>query len=129
MSKNIKWYILIVLGFIIWGTQHPPVKILSSSVPPFLLNFLRFFIALIVLLPFVIKQKIIPEKKDLIKISSLGIIGISLYGLFVVFGIRLSTATNSAILINANPLLIAILAPLLIKEKSNWKKNLGILFM
>lgn len=127
MNKNTKWYILVILTFIIWGTQHPPIKILSGEIPPFLFNFLRFFIAGLALLPFIIQQKIIPIKRDLLKISILGIVGIALYGLFVVTGIKLSTSTNSAILINANPLLIAILAPLLIKEHMNIKKILGII--
>lgn len=127
MKKNTKWLLLVILVFVVWGTQHPPIKILSESIPPFLLNFLRFLIAGVVLLPFVLKQKIVPAKRDLLKIFGLGIIGIALYGFFVVKGIKLSTSTNSAILINSNPLLIAILAPLLIKESMSAKKILGIL--
>ncbi|MCK4714147.1 MAG: DMT family transporter [Candidatus Aenigmarchaeota archaeon] len=126
MNKNMKWYLLLILNFIVWGTQHPPIKILSNEISPFLFNFLRFGIACLVLLPFVIKQRILPEKKDLLRISLLGIIGISLYGLLVVIGISLSTATNSSILINSSPLLIAFLAPLLIGEKTNIKKVMGI---
>ncbi len=127
MPKYIKLYALIILVFIVWGTQHPPIKILSAEIPPLLLNFLRFSIALIFLLPFVLRQKIIPKKNDMVVIMSLGIIGISLFGLLSVSGIKLSTATNSAILINSNPLLIAILAPFLIKEATNWKRRAGLL--
>ncbi len=126
MDGNTKGYILLVLAFVIWGTQHPPIKILSGEIPPFLFNFLRFAIAGLVLLPFVLHRRIEPGRSDLLKISLLGVIGISLYGLLVVVGINLSTATNSAILINSNPLLIAFLAPLLIGEKSSLRKALGI---
>lgn len=127
MEKNTKWYLLLIFTFIIWGTQHPPIKILSGEIPPFLFNFLRFLIAGLFLLPFIMRQKKVPEKKDLLKISLLGIVGISLYGFFAVAGIKLSTATNSAILINSSPLLIAILAPSLVKESMTIKKALGII--
>lgn len=127
MVSEKKWYILVVLTFLLWGTQHPPVKILSHEVPSVLLNFLRFAVALVAILPFVCHKKIVPPLKDLGVISLLGVIGIAIYGFLVVEGIRLSTATNSAILINSHPLLTAIFAPILIKEQSSLKKLFGVI--
>src|SRR5947209_3857361 len=106
-----RWYVLLVITFIIWGTQHPPLKILSAELPPFLLNLLRFSIAGLALLPFAVRNKIIPQRRDLLKMSMLGIVQIAAFGVLTVIGIRLSTSTNSSSLINSNPLIVALLAP------------------
>ncbi len=125
-KKNIHWYAVLILTCVIWGTQHPPLKIVSGHISPSLLNLLRFFIVGLVLLPFILKNKTKIEKKDLIKISLLGFTGIFLHGILNVTGINLSTATNNAILINSYPLLLVLLAPILIKERIAKKDLIGI---
>ena len=116
-KNNTSWYIFLVITFFVWGTQHPPIKVLSGEVSPFLLNFLRFSIAGAVLLPFVMKNKVKVEKKDLMWISVLGLVGIYLFGVFNIFGVRMSTASNNAVLLNSWPLMLVLIAPIFIKEK------------
>lgn len=114
---NIFWYTILITTFIIWGTQHPPLKILSDKIDPFLFNFLRYSIAGLALAPFILKNKISVEKRDLTKILFLGFVGISLFGVLNFVGVKLSTATNNAVLLNSWPLLAVFIAPLLIEEK------------
>ncbi|MFH1565309.1 MAG: DMT family transporter [bacterium] len=125
-KENTNWYIILILTMAIWGTQHPALKVLSGKVNPSLFNSLRFFIAILVLLPFVVKNRIKIEKKNLGKILFLGVIGISLFGMLNIIGINLSTAINNSILINSWPLMLVVLAPLLIKEKISKKALLGV---
>ena len=122
-----KWYLLIIVTFLIWGTQHPFLKILSDALPPLVINVLRFSITLLVLVPFVVAQKIVPAKKDLLKIAVLGAIGIACYGFLVIAGLQRSTSINCSILINTHPLIAATLAPFLFKETLSFRGGLGIL--
>jgi len=116
-KSNLSWYLILIATFIIWGTQHPVLKILSDKIDPFLFNFLRYSIAGLALAPFILKNKISVEKRDLTRILFLGFFGIALFGILNFVGVKLSTATNNAILLNSWPLLAVFLAPLLIGEK------------
>lgn len=122
-----RWNVLIIIVFIVWGTMHPPLKILSDELPPLLMNFLRFSLALLVLTPFVLLQKKVPVKNDLFKIAVLGVIGIALYGFLVVAGLHRSTAINSSILLNSHPIIAAVVAPFLFKEKLHGRGVFGII--
>lgn len=116
-KNNFHWYVFLIITFLVWGTQHPPIKVLSGEISPFLFNFLRFSIAGVVLLPFVMKNRVKVDKKDLMWISVLGLVGIYLFGVFNIFGVRMSTASNNAILLNSWPLLLVLIAPIFIREK------------
>lgn len=35
-----RWYVFIIITFLIWGTQAPFLKMLSDELPPLLLNLL-----------------------------------------------------------------------------------------
>ena len=122
-----KWYLLIILTFLLWGTQHPFLKMLSDALSPFVINVLRFSITLIVLIPLVVVQKVVPSKKDMLKIAGLGVIGIACYGFLVIAGLQRSTSMNCSILVNTHPLIAAVLAPFLVKEKLHFRGVIGIL--
>lgn len=119
------WYIILFATFIMWGTQHPPIKILSGEMSPVMFNLLRYFIAGLVLLPFVLKNRLKIAKNDLAKIFFLGFIGIFLFGVLNLLGVKLSTASNNAILLNSWPLLVVLIAPFLLKEKTTNKAAIG----
>lgn len=120
------WYTFLIMVFILWGSQVPSLKILSKELPPFILNALRFTTASLVLLPFALSKRKIPQTKDMFGIAILGIIGIALYGILVITGIQRTTALNSTVLLNSHPVITAGLAPFLIKEKLSLIKSLGI---
>ncbi len=65
------------------------------------------------------------EKNDLGIFFFLGFIGVFLFGVLNLVGVRLSTATNNAILLNSWPLLVVFIAPLLLKEKVTKNALLG----
>lgn len=127
IMKSDRWYILIILTFLIWGTQHPCLKLLSDELPPLLINLVRFSMILLVLLPFVAAQKIVSTKRDVLKMAALGLLGIALYGFLVVSGLRRSTSINGSILLNTHPLIAAIVAPYLVKETFHLRGVFGII--
>ncbi|MCK5233619.1 MAG: EamA family transporter [Candidatus Aenigmarchaeota archaeon] len=113
------------MTFLLWGTQHPPIKILSGEISPVLFNFLRYFFAGLALVPFVLNERVKIKKEDLLGLSFLGFMGIFIFGIINLVGVRLSTATNNAILLNSWPLLVVFIAPILIREKVTKKAVFG----
>ncbi len=51
--------------------------------------------------------------------SALGLVGVAGFSVCITFGIKLSTAANSALLVNTQPILTALIAPLLIRERTS----------
>ncbi|MFA6394161.1 MAG: DMT family transporter [Patescibacteria group bacterium] len=118
-KKLIFWYLVLIVNHIFWGTQVPALKAVSGHVSLPLLTFLRFFMAMLALLPFYLlaKDRKPIERKDMKLIAFLGFFGVAVYAMVNVIGIKLSTAVNQAIILHSWPLMTAILAPLLIKER------------
>lgn len=98
------------------------------TVPPILLIFLRFLTASLILLAITIYKSDLHLQKGhhhLLYLEGLGLIGICLYSISLVLGIKYSTVTNSSILTNISPLFIVLLSPLLIKEAFTKRRLLG----
>jgi len=127
METRSKWIVFMGFNTIIMGSQHPTIKALTETLSPILISFLRFFIAILFLMPFIYRKKIRLEKKDLINISIIGMLGIFLYSIIAVYGIKLTSSIHSSILLNTHPIITAFFAPLLINEKLSLKKSIGIL--
>lgn len=120
-------YLLLAATFVIWGTQHPALKLLSVELNPILLNLLRFSIAAAALIPFAPKRAQELRRKDIKTLFLLGFAGPFLFGLLNLIGVGMSTATNSAVLVNTWPLIVAVLAPFLIKERTTRRSSMGVL--
>lgn len=71
------------------------------------------------------KQKI--EKKDYLLLAFCGLFGVAINQLCFFYGLNLSSAINSGIIMTTNPVLVIILAYFLIKEKITISKITGIL--
>ena len=98
---------------------------------PLVLSFYRYFLGFIPLTPFFIselkKQTKRPEPGEILSMSLLGFIGITLFSVGLFYGIKLSTAINGALLTNTQPIFTAILGPILIAEALSKKKIVGVI--
>lgn len=117
MKAKTSWYLIMIVVFLIWGTNYPALKIISAQVPPFLFVFLKYIVALLVLAPFVLKNRVTIEKQDWLPIIGLAFIGMVFTGAVNIVAISLSTATHNAIIVNSAPLFVILLAPILLGEK------------
>lgn len=119
-----------IVIMIIWATFYPIIKYVVVDIDPLVLSFYRYFFGFIPLTPFFIsdlkKQTIKPEPRDILSMSLLGLIGITLFSVGLFYGIKLSTAINGALLTNTQPIFTAILGPILIAEFLSKKKILGM---
>ncbi len=123
---------LVMIGvMIIWATFYPIIKYIVVDMDPLVLSFYRYFLGFIPLTPFFIsemrKQSKRPLPGEVLTMSMLGFVGITLFSVGLFYGIKLSTAINGALLTNTQPIFTAILGPILITEALSKRKIAGVL--
>ena len=117
MTKT-TWTLLLVASTAFIASFFPIAKYLNGAVDPLLLAFFRFSIATIVLLPIMAYRHSLrlPPRDEWPFFILLGFLSVS-PTVLVVTGIAYTNTIVSAILMNTQPLIIALLAPILIGEK------------
>lgn len=125
------WRAHLALFFVntLYGASH----VLAKGVMPNFLTpsvFILFRVLGATFLFWVVKwmlptQKI--EKKDYLLLAFCGLFGVAINQLCFFYGLNLSSAINSGIIMTTNPVLVIILAYFLIKEKITISKITGIL--
>ena len=126
-ARTLIWLALIVL---MWGSAFPLVKIALSEVPPVTLGFLRFLIAT----PILALYSYLQDRKSLktvllknpIPLIVMGMTGVMGYQVFQNIGVKLTSASNSSIIISSNPIIIALLSGPLLRERMTRTRALGI---
>nr|WP_239559196.1 DMT family transporter [Sporohalobacter salinus] len=129
IKKNLIYFKLFSVAFFFGGTFIAG-KILSQIVPPFTSAFLRFFIASIFLIIFVVKKHgKLPRLncKQFLTILILGFSGIMGYNFFFFSGLKIISASRASMIISCNPVIIAGFSSLLFNEKFTKYKLTGIL--
>lgn len=109
---------------IIWGASFPIYKLSLAEVPPFTFVFLRFFLAAIIIFPFVYKDLKV-ERNDLGNLIFRSFIGITLSISFLVLGLKLSSSINAPIILSSQPIVIIVGAYFFLKEKLKAKVVIG----
>jgi drug/metabolite transporter (DMT)-like permease len=66
------------------------------------------------------------EKKDIIRLAICGVFGVAINQLLFFEGLNLTTPINAAIIMTINPVLVIIMSALIIFEKINLRKGIGI---
>ncbi len=116
--------VLLVLLAAAWGGTFPTMKIAILDLDVFFFLSLRFGIALLSFIPLLIltKRRIIPD------VRSMGVGFVVFSGfLFQVFGLKYTTAINSAFITSLNSPLVPFLGLLLFRRKPSWRAILGII--
>ena len=130
-AKNIYTGIgLAILAAFIWSGNFIVARGVNKEIPPVSLNFYRWLIATIIILPFACKQ----FKKDWKAIKQswhylfwVSLTGIALFNTFVYIGGHYTSAINLALIGTASsPIIANILAKIFLKEKIGWFKITGM---
>jgi len=114
----------------LWGASFTLLKLGLEEISPINLAFLRFLLVL----PFFIAFTYVQDKQAFDKsifrdwkiLLTLSLTGVTLYHVFQNFGLRLTTASNSSLIISANPVFIALLDHFYLKEEMTWKRVFGM---
>jgi O-acetylserine/cysteine efflux transporter len=128
-SKKIKYieFILFVI-VVIWGLNTPVMKMGLNVVPPLVYNTLRMGLASVITLTALYATgtyKPMPAK-DIKHIAALGVFGIFMNQIFIIFGMTQTTAGNAALIMATLPLLVALINRLLGLEHISPRMTGGI---
>lgn len=123
MNNKQKALIFVLLASLFGGAAQPVIKVGLTSIPPFSFAFLRFLIAGLIILPFLINKGFLKAFWNLIPLSILGTFNIML----ALLGVQRTSATIGQLLYGGVPLLTALFLFVLFKERLSKNKEIGIL--
>lgn len=115
---------------VLWGSSFTVLKLGLEEISPITLAFLRFSLAS----PLFVALACFQEKTLFVKsmfrdwklLAALGLTGVTLYHSFQNVGLRFTTASNSSLIISANPIFIALLDHFYLKTELTCKRVVGI---
>ncbi len=113
-----------------WGGTFIAGRKLALEVGPFSGAFLRFLVASILLVPFVLRSEgriALPRREKIVPLLIMGLTGVFLYNFLFLSGLKLIEAGRASIIIANNPILIAIMSALIFHDRINLMKAAGIL--
>ncbi len=119
----------LVIANIIWGAAAPIFKFSLTNIPPFTLGFLRFFIPVILLLPFMRGFKPLSlNPKDWLEIVLGSFFGITINIAFFFLALQKTQSINAPIIASSGPVFLYILSVLFLKEKARLRVFIGMCF-
>ena len=130
-SKNNLAYLLLVLTTLFWSGNFIVGKAASIyEIPPFSLNFYRWFFAGLILLPFTFKELI--NKKNYIFQNIgffiiLGITSITIFNSIVYYSLYYTQVISGVLMISTIPVWIIFISSLLNIEKTNIFQIIGVI--
>lgn len=128
--QKLSVFVLIIVTISFWGGSYVAARLLSPGLDSMVISCLRIIIAFIVLISLCIKSKIklVPANKMLIlPLLVLGVVGIFFYTMFFHTGIQTVAGGRASVIINVNPVLIAIGAAIFLHDRLTPLKIIGVL--
>ena len=130
MNNNFKAYLMLILCAFFWSGNFIVGKFATLyEVPPLTLNFLRWLIVWIILIPFTFRDilmnfKVI--KKNFYSILLMSVTSISVFNSVVYYSLNFTQVLNGALMISTIPVLIVFISFLFKTEKINSSQILGL---
>jgi drug/metabolite transporter (DMT)-like permease len=128
MEHNKRLYVLPLVAVLFWGGNFVAGRAVLDQLPPFSLSFLRWSVALAVLLPFAwrdIARNASFYRSHWKAIAGLGLLGIAAFTPLVYLSIEHTTTINAAMLAASSPVMIVLVAFLLLGEKITGQQLAG----
>ena len=129
-NKNNLAYILLILTTIFWSGNFIVGKAASIyEIPPFSLNFYRWFFAGLILMPFTIKEILNKRQYILDNIGFfiiLGITSITIFNSIVYYSLYYTQVISGVLMISTIPVWIIFISSILNIEKTNIFQVLGV---
>ncbi len=114
-NKNIKGHLLTLFTVLIWGTTFISTKILLEYFAPVEILFIRFVIALAVLIVIYPHRLRVRNKRRELLFMGAGLCGVTLYFLLENIALTFTMASNASVIISTAPLFTAILSSFVFK--------------
>ncbi len=111
------WFLLLACN-LIWASQFVMVKLVQEQMGPLFAVFFPMAIATLMLVPLVMRSKKLPVARgDIRDFILLGVLGQVVAQLFITWGVKLSLASNAALLSLIMPVSTAIMAHFFLGER------------
>lgn len=96
---------------VVWGINFSVVKFALADFHPLSFTAVRFFLAALFLLSVLIAtgEPLAIDRRDRFAVIRLGFIGIALYNIFFMLGLKYTTVSHSALFISLSPLAAALI--------------------
>ena len=123
-NRTAWFFLLLALASLMWSAQGTAVKILDRHLGPIAITFLPFYVTTLLFIPLLLKMRrekpdaANPSVTDWIRFIIAGVAGQILAQLGMTWGISKSLAANGAILNLLIPVISAVLASFLLKERT-----------
>ncbi len=128
-SEHRNWavYSGLVFTMFVWGLAWPVGRLLATNLPPVSIAAIRYAIVTPVLFAilwfregsFKIERSWIPT------LVVMGVLNTTLYQIFFLYGVKYAAASDDSLVIGIGPVLIAIMASFVLKERLTGTKILG----
>ena len=131
-NKNNFAYLILILTTIFWSGNFIVGKAAGTyEIPPFSLNFYRWFFAGLILLPFTFKE-LIEKKKyifdNIIFFTILGVTSITIFNSNVYYSLYYTQVISGILMISTIPVWIIFISSILNIEKTNIFQIIGVVF-
>lgn len=117
----------LIIANLIWGAASPIFKWALEDIPLFVLAYLRFFGATLLMLPLVYKRDLRIPKPDIIPILGIAFFGITLNITFFFLGLKNTPSINAPIIASSGPIFLILFSILLLHERPKRKTIIGTL--
>jgi drug/metabolite transporter (DMT)-like permease len=131
-GRTVWFFCLLSLASLIWSAQGIAIKFLDPFLGPIAITFLPFYVTTLLFVPLLLRMRRktpgieTPSAKDWIGFTIAGVGGQVLAQLGMTWGISKSLASNGAILNLLIPVISAVLASLMLKERLTWLRILSL---
>jgi drug/metabolite transporter (DMT)-like permease len=129
LKKNLLTDLSLLFLAMIWGLNFTVIKASLAEIDPYSFNSIRFVLAALFMWTIIAKRKswFKIDKKDLIPLLILGLVGNLFYQWLFIIGINLTLAANAAVMLGTIPIWVAISSHLFSLEMLNRLKSIGVL--
>ncbi len=122
-------YLLLTLTSLFWAGNFVIARASHTEIPPLALAFWRWSIALLILLPFVLRRVIEQHRLYLQhwpRVVLLAMLGVAAFNTFIYLGVQYTTATNALLLNSFIPIVTIIITWLFQGQKLSLLQSIGV---
>ncbi len=123
-------YLQLALAMCLVGANVAIGKIIVQTVPVFLFSDMRFVIASFILIPLVLlrsETKYVLHAREWTSLFFQSFFGVFLFSIFILYGLRSTSAISAGIITSTTPAFIALIALFLLRERVNFAMTISIL--
>lgn len=125
MSAHHKGILALIIANVIWGAASPIFKFSLQNISPFLLAFIRFFGASVLMLVFTYPYLKI-QKKDYMRIFWLALFGVTINIIFFFLALKHAPSINVPIIGSSGPIFLYLFSIFILKETPHIKVFIGM---